>query len=540
MDKATAANYLHRQDMPRLTNTPNDKPSAGVKSPFQFKFSSQTQRAPAGTSFQRLNLNFGDTSKLVESTPTRMFDAVPRSLPFESSGLHKQRLAATSAYIDLIDRGEENPKASRAPFNTDVRGDALKNFDKHSHEYAITFPDQGVIKRDESVDVSLREVPESDDLLVTITSKYRQLQRESTKQRDYIAELEGKLASTTEQHTTLCASVAQLKAARATQKEELDKITKDFVDLGTGFQDLKALSNSSASFLSEAKETMHSLVQLRDSTQFELKVLESAFDDDGKLVLTQETRTTLDELRCELTTTQQVADLLRDKLHVMASELAEARSRISELEGLTVGDTQTVERVTLHLRQSAEHVAVVMNFLQEERKESVRAAGEVYEMTQQLAQSHARLKEAETQILSMRRQMTEYEEAQEDQKVQLRFLRTTNDFQERTNRELGERLQNINEELRLALNRSHELEGRSDAFKEHEANLLQQNLNLRSERDTVNETLSTAQHQLAEAHTREISLSRQLSKVTAERDGATENLKDMDILKGDLELCRRK
>lgn len=93
----------------------------------------------------------------------------------------------------------------------------------------------------------------------------------------------------------------------------------------------------------------------------------------------------------------------------MASELAEARSRISELEGLTVGDTQTVERVTLHLRQSgritstlslvmifnleretAEHVAVVMNFLQEERKESVRAAGEVYEMTQQLAQSHAR------------------------------------------------------------------------------------------------------------------------------------------------------
>ena len=33
-------------------------------------------------------------------------------------------------------------------------------------------------------------------------------------------------------------------------------------------------------------------------------VLESAFDDDGKLVLTQETRTTLDELRYELTTSR--------------------------------------------------------------------------------------------------------------------------------------------------------------------------------------------------------------------------------------------
>jgi len=35
--------------------------------------------------------------------------------------------------------------------------------------------------------------------------------------------------------------------------------------------------------------------------------------------------------------------------------------------------------------------------------------------------------------------MTEYEGAQEDQKVQLRSLRNTNDFQEQTNRELGER-----------------------------------------------------------------------------------------------------
>jgi len=120
MDKATTANYLYRSDIPRLTNMPNDKLSTGVKSPFQFKFSTQTQRAPAmpqekftpaGTSFQRLNLNFGDTSKLAENTP-------PRSLPFESSGLHKQRLAGTPAYVDLIDRGEENPKVSRVVRDT--------------------------------------------------------------------------------------------------------------------------------------------------------------------------------------------------------------------------------------------------------------------------------------------------------------------------------------------------------------------------------------------------------------------------------------
>ncbi|KAL4061911.1 hypothetical protein J3A83DRAFT_2840621 [Scleroderma citrinum] len=309
-----------------------------------------------------------------------------------------------------------------------------------------------------------------------------------------------------------------------------------YADLRTGLEDLKLLSNSSATFMSEAKETMHSLVQLRDSAQF----LESAFDDDGKLILTRETRTTLSELRCELTKSQQVVDLLRDKLHTMASELAESRSRVSELEGLTVGDTQVVERVTLHLRQSTEHVAVVMNFLQEQRKESIRAAAEVYEMAQQLTHSHVRMKEAESQILSMRQEMAEYEEAREDQKVQLHFLRNTNDFQERTNKELETRLQNVNEELRLALNHSHELEGRLNALREHEASLLQQNLSLQSERDTMNEMSSTTQRQLVEAHAREVSLSRQLSKVTTERDTISETLKDIDILRKDVELYRGK
>lgn len=105
---------------------------------------------------------------------------------------------------------------------------------------------------------------------------------------------------------------------------------------------------------------------------------------------------------------------------------------------------------------------------------------------------------------------------------------------------LRTRLQNINEELRLALNHSHELEGRLDAVKGHESNLIQQNLGLRSEQDATNEILGTAQRQLAEAHAREISISRQLTKVTAERDAATEILKDMDILKRDLELYREK
>lgn len=75
------------------------------------------------------------------------------------------------------------------------------------------------------------------------------------------------------------------------QRKELDRITKEyavalplcgyinafhgcsysFADLRTEFQDLRLLSNSPAFFLSEAKETMQSLEQLRNTAQFEIK-----------------------------------------------------------------------------------------------------------------------------------------------------------------------------------------------------------------------------------------------------------------------------
>lgn len=93
------------------------------------------------------------------------------------------------------------------------------------------------------------------------------------------------------------------------------------------------------------------------------------FDDGGRLVLTAESRHVVDELRSELSKSrsvvsqgpvvlkivfaaQQVADLLRDKLHIMGTELAEARARILELEEVTTADKNRYESMTLKMRQS--------------------------------------------------------------------------------------------------------------------------------------------------------------------------------------------
>jgi hypothetical protein len=97
--------------------------------------------------------------------------------------------------------------------------------------------------------------------------------------------------------------------------------------------------------------------------------LESMFDDDGRFILTAETRATVHELRSELSKSrsvvsqgqvaptivfaaQQVADLLRDKLHSMGTDLAEARARNLELEEVTTADRNRSESTTLKIRQS--------------------------------------------------------------------------------------------------------------------------------------------------------------------------------------------
>ncbi|KAI6099422.1 hypothetical protein EDD16DRAFT_503547 [Pisolithus croceorrhizus] len=308
----------------------------------------------------------------------------------------------------------------------------------------------------------------------------------------------------------------------------LHKLKENYSDLKTELENLKAVSTSSTSFLTEARQMMHGLADLRDEARLGLRGLESAFDESGMLILSSETRTTMEELRSELSKTQQVTDLLRDRLHSMASELAEARSRVLELESLVAGDVRSVESITLQLQHSTKHISELVGYLHEQRNESVRTAAEVYEMQQQLSHATARVKEAESELASTTRRLIECRETAEDQKVQLQFLRNTVAFQERSVKDLEARAEKAVEDLHQALGRSRELEVRLDAAKDLEKNLLEQNQLILSERDVTNQTLRTMQHQIDEAHVRELSLSRQLSKITAELDIVVAKDKDLE------------
>lgn len=388
-----------------------------------------------------------------------------------------------------------------------------------------------LIPKEESGETSLTWTSDhEEDLLLTITAKYRHAQREMSKQREVNADLEAQLTKKNEESTALSASFAA-------QKQILLKLKENYSSLKTELENLKAVSTSSTAFLTEAREMMCGLADLRDEAQLGLRGLEAVFDEDGTLILSYETRNTMEELRSELSKSQQVTDLLRDKLHGMASELAEARSRVLELEGLVAGDVRSVESITLQLQHSTKHISELVGYLHEQKNESARTAAEVYEMQQQLNHASARVKETESELASMMRRFSECQETAEDQKVQLQFLRNTVAFQERSAKDLETRAEKAIEDLHQVLGRSRELEARLDAAKDLEKNLLEQNQLVLSERDATNQTFRAMQNQIDEAHMRELSLSRQLSKISAELDIVV--AKDKDI-EQEADLYRRK
>ncbi|KIJ65367.1 hypothetical protein HYDPIDRAFT_39322 [Hydnomerulius pinastri MD-312] len=556
----------------------NQNQSEDVKPTFQFKHGTQPQKKSANqgvSSFnvglQRTHLGLTHSSKLSENTPQRGLDPGLHQPQFKLSSRHAGSHApGSSAYpLHPPENVDWKPMApalgtfsrfKEEPSEPEINSRAYPSSRASAVDYA-----QPIVKaKDKDSDPSLNALEggvDPDDFFREMSVRYRQLKQEALQQRAYIADLEAQVAVKKDENSTLSHSIIQAETAHKQaldrQKDALERAAKNYSALRSSFDDFKLRSESSSAIISEARTAMESIVALRNSTQLGLRDLESRFDQDGRLIFSSETRGVVHELHSELSKStfavnpghaaptivfaaQQVADLLREKLNAMGFDLVEARARISELEGLAAGDKNSVDAATLRLSQSVDQMMEISRYLREQKDDSVQAATKVYEMEQQLAHAQTGLEVAESTIMSMREEMTAREEVQEKDSSTLRTLRYTIEFQEQHMKGLEERAQKADEELVHALNQNHELQGRLDAAKEFEKNLVQQASRLLSERDATSDKLQSVEQQLADVQAHEKLLSTQIAKVLTERDAATEKLKSLDDLKGNIGLYRAK
>ncbi|KAG8221164.1 hypothetical protein J3R82DRAFT_2715 [Butyriboletus roseoflavus] len=523
---------------------------------FPYKFSPASQKkdtnqvgATFGNLLKRSNFDVTTNAVLDENTPKRGFDG---SFSQSLSSRHVEPHAlGSSAYPrhtqEMIDNKPSatgiSSRLKDEPIDAEIglNSRAFTSSTLSLRDYPKRFIQASTQELDPNPSVG--EIT-AETLFGPVAGKYAQLQKEWAQQREHITDLESRLAAKNEENATLSRNLSQIETTHQQvmnkHRDALGRAAKNYSVLKCELDEFKFSTESSSLFMSEAKATMESLVALRDSTQISLRDFESIFDNDGRLVLTAETREVVHDLRSELSKTQQVADLLRDKLHSMGSDLAEARARILELEASTTTDRNRSESTALKIRQSADQMVEVTRYLQEQKHESVQATAKAYEMEQQLVHAQTRLQEAQSVIASMREEMTAREELHEEQGAKLRTLRHTIEFQEGNVKTHEARARRAEEDLVKALNHNHELQGRLDSAKGLEKNLTQQASRLLSERDEAKDKLQSIERQLAEVQACEISLSSDMAKTLIERNALVDKLKSFDDVKREVDTYREK
>ncbi|OJA14711.1 hypothetical protein AZE42_04371 [Rhizopogon vesiculosus] len=399
-----------------------------------------------------------------------------------------------------------------------------------------------------------------EDLLSRMTSDYRQAKIELARLREQNSELESQLTIKTKlvadlsrkntelsrqtsdishQNSELSRRIAQVKS---TTKEAINKANRSCIELRDAYEALRIQYQASSTLVNDAQKTMESLEELRDAARTGLQGhlghdfrIEVFIDDAGNLPQIGETKAVVNELQAELSRTQQVADLLRDKLQNMGSELLDARSRVTELEEHFGDDRKLITSAALELQRTSERVADVVEYLKLQKNEVIDALSKLAQSEDRLAHSQSRIQERDTiihstrqEMESMRQEISEFEEAMNDRKAQIRILQNTISFQEQHMKDLEERLQKAETEAALAHDRTHVLEVRLEASNDLEKTLVQQNTRLTSEGESIREKVQIAEARLTDIQNEGMALSAQSARLALERDMLLDKLKVAD------------
>lgn len=224
MDKTPITNFTLRRSSSKSTGMQSDKGSQDVKPPFQFLTGNTSTSKSEGFHFAapiflRSNFSVSGNSNTHENTPMRGVNAERHYSPFSFSGLRAGGNPIST------DKAEEKTTAQSMVPQSSAK--VIQGTHKLAHDCSASWDsttelNQGFITpKEESGETSLTCTSDhEEDLLLTITAKYRQAQREMSKQREVNADLEAQLTKKNEENTALSASFASQKQILLKLKEK--------------------------------------------------------------------------------------------------------------------------------------------------------------------------------------------------------------------------------------------------------------------------------------------------------------------------------
>ncbi|KAG5644399.1 hypothetical protein DXG03_008566 [Asterophora parasitica] len=125
----------------------------------------------------------------------------------------------------------------------------------------------------------------------------------------------------------------KLSAEEERGRTKLERIRKGISELAESYVALRTSSQEIQAAYIASQNTVAELREARQGVADKLEAIEPLLNDEGQYSRSVEVKLLVGELNEELQNSRRVVDLLRDKLHHISSQLAEAQGRVRELEG---------------------------------------------------------------------------------------------------------------------------------------------------------------------------------------------------------------
>ncbi|KAI0353620.1 hypothetical protein OH77DRAFT_1438040 [Trametes cingulata] len=194
----------------------------------------------------------------------------------------------------------------------------------------------------------------------------------------------------------------RLKTVKEAAKQSFQTSSKSLEALRSSVAELKTQSESSFTIISEARSSLVDVQEIRATVAASLQGFEPYLEGGEEWAKTREAKNAITELTLECSKSQQVADLLRDRLQSVGAELIEAKNRVAELETAQAEDRAALSRANVAIASTNKRIRSEWSTIAKEVSSLAvcmkKQQGELYDALSVAAESEARLGSANERI----------------------------------------------------------------------------------------------------------------------------------------------
>ncbi|KAI9001055.1 hypothetical protein BD414DRAFT_405053 [Trametes punicea] len=178
----------------------------------------------------------------------------------------------------------------------------------------------------------------------------RNARLEIEEQRREIAFLQSQVDSARKEKDEVC---QRLKAVKEAAQRSLQASCSSLEAMRSTMNELKSQSEASFVTFNDARSSLLDVQELRAQISISIQSIEPYLEGGEEWAKAKEMRSVINTLELECSKSQQVADLLRDRLQTVGGELIEAKSRITDLETAQSQDRAALCRANDTLARAA-------------------------------------------------------------------------------------------------------------------------------------------------------------------------------------------